>query len=99
MDTETGEQLRDVHYFRNLLSTESTRLEEMCKEWEAKLEVKGQGEVKDEEIQGQIRACIGKARLLMNRKGRFEQFRTLIDNCEFQRGEQKTTCMDLQVRQ
>lgn len=32
----------------------------------------------------------------MNRKGRFEQFRTLIDNCEFQKGEQKTTCMDLQ---
>ena len=97
MDVETGDQPRNVQYFRDLLATESARLEVKCKEWDAKLEVKGQGEVTGEELEGQIRACIGKARLLMNRKGRFEQFRTLIDNCEFNRGEQKTTCMDLQV--
>ena len=39
----------------------------------------------------------GKANLLMNKKGRFEQFRSLIHNCEFGLGEKETTCMDLQV--
>ena len=33
----------------------------------------------------------------MNKKGRFEQFRSLIHNCEFGLGEKETTCMDLQV--
>ena len=41
---------------------------------------------------------IGKANLLMNKKGRFEQFRSLIHNCEFGLGEKETTCMDLQVK-
>ena len=49
-----------------------------------------------EEICSNIRSTIGKANLLMNKKGRFEQFRGLIHNCEFNLGEQKTTCMDLQ---
>merc|ERR1712141_537079 len=39
---------------------------------------------------------IGKANLLMNKKGRFVQFNTLIENCEFSLGEKETTCMDLQ---
>ena len=32
----------------------------------------------------------------MNKKGRFQQFKDLISNCEFEHGEKKTTCTDLQ---
>ena len=39
-----------------------------------------------EEICSNIRSTIGKANLLMNKKGRFEQFRGLIHNCEFNLG-------------
>ena len=54
-------------------------------------------EVAKEDTAGQIRATIGKARILMNKKGRFQQFQDLIKNCEFGYGEKKTTCTDLQV--
>ena len=50
-----------------------------------------------EEVQDDVRAAIGKARLLTNKKGRFEQFRGLVDNCELGTGAKETTCMDLQV--
>ena len=51
----------------------------------------------NDNVCGKIRSTIGKAILLTNKKGRFEQFRTLIENCEFGLGEKATTCMDLQV--
>ncbi len=54
-------------------------------------------EIAKDETAGQIRATIGKARILMNKKGRFQQFQDLIKNCEFGYGEKKTTCTDLQV--
>ena len=38
----------------------------------------------------------GQGRLLISRKGRFTQFSNLVDDCEYQRGEQKTTVADLQ---
>ena len=50
----------------------------------------------DEDVAGQIRTTIGQARLLMNKKGRFEQFSGLVDNCANGTGEKKTTVMDLQ---
>ena len=46
--------------------------------------------------QDEIRMTTGQAQLLVSRKGRFTQFANLVDDCEFQRGEQKTTCADLQ---
>ena len=50
----------------------------------------------DEDVAGQVRTTIGQARLLMNKKGRFEQFSGLVDNCANGTGEKKTTVMDLQ---
>ena len=44
------------------------------------------------------RSAIGKSGLLTNHKGRFTQFRGLVDDCEFKRGEKETTIADLQVR-
>ena len=41
-----------------------------------------------------MRTVVGQARLLM--KERFGQFRGLVDDCEFSRGEKITTCTDLQ---
>ncbi|XP_059094683.1 disks large-associated protein 4-like isoform X1 [Tigriopus californicus] len=87
---------KDVNYFRSLLKTETDRLAALCCHWESKLESLAADANFSEETTGQIRSVIGKAKLMSNRKGRFEQFATLIDNCEFNRGEQKTTCMDLQ---
>ena len=84
-----------VAYFRTRLSEETERLNRLCQVWEEKI---AKVPSTNEEIIGQIRATMGKAHLLMNKKGRFEQFSTLIDNCEFNRGDKKTTCMDLQVK-
>ena len=91
----TDDEARDVPYFRNLIKTQSERLTVLCETWEAKLEAKS-GTLTDE-IVGQIRSTIGKARLFMFKKGRFEQFKGLVDNCEFGTGDKPTTCMDLQV--
>ena len=40
-----------------------------------------------------MRSVIGQGRLVMAE--RFVQFGGLVDNCEFEQGEKKTTCMDL----
>ena len=61
--------------------------------WEAKA---SSSVPSDEDVAGQIRTTIGQARLLMNKKGRFEQFSGLVDNCANGTGEKKTTVMDLQ---
>ena len=96
----------DVPYFKSLLEKETTKITCLCQEWEDKLlefnadEHNKQGtaeeKISKEEIEGQIRATIGKAQILMNKKGRFHQFQDLIRNCEFNSGDKKTTCTDLQ---
>ena len=44
-------------------------------------------------FKGDIRSVVGQARLVKSE--RFRQFSGLLDNCEFARGERKTTPMDL----
>ena len=97
----------DVSYFKALLAKETEKLTSMCVEWNEKLlksfstdnpnddQIFEDKNEKDD-IEGQIRATIGKAQILMNRKGRFQQFQDLINNCEYNLGEKKTTCTDLQ---
>ncbi len=80
-------------YFRGLLTSETARLADLCETWEAKLASISGG---SEDACGQVRTAIGQARLLTNRKGRFEQFSGLIDACEGNKGEKKTTVTDLQ---
>ncbi|XP_061175405.1 uncharacterized protein LOC133184373 [Saccostrea echinata] len=84
-----GDQGHDVKYFRNLLSSETNRLNDMCEKWEAT-----NSPDLSEEVQGQIRTVIGQAQLLIAQ--RFKQFTGLVDNCEFKTGEKETTCTDLQ---
>ena len=91
---EVLEQPITVGYFKELLSSSNDRLDVFCKAWEAKLELEA---VLPEDVDGRVRAAIGNARILMGRKGRFFQFAELIGDCEFQRGENKTTLEDLQV--
>lgn len=52
--------------------------------------------VSNEVKEGEILVMIGKARIILGKKGRLQQFRDLIRNCEFGLGEKKTTCSDLQ---
>ena len=91
----------NVPYFKSLLAKETETLTNLCGVWEEKLsaflnsDCQSSNEEK-EEVEGKIRATIGKANILMNRKGRFHQFQDLINNCEFNLGEKKTTCTDLQ---
>ena len=68
------------------------RLEEQCKVWHEKI-----NHLLPVDVVGEIESTVGNARLGMGKKGRFQQFRDLIDACELQTGEQKTTCADLQV--
>ncbi|XP_064466680.1 disks large-associated protein 5-like isoform X2 [Ornithodoros turicata] len=82
---------RMTQYFRELLSTETERLSGLCQHWEAIS--KCSTELNDE-VQGHIRAAVGQAGLLINKK--FKQFDGLIYNCENDIGEKKTTCADLQ---
>merc|ERR1712110_1379786 len=96
----------NVTYFKSLLSKETEKLNSRSQEWENKLNIFNKNCTVDNKlmtqkedidaIEGQIRATIGKANILMNKKGRFEQFKVLISNCEFDHGEKKTTCTDLQ---
>ena len=88
--------VRDVPYFRNLIRTQTDRLSQLCSVWENKLE---QNAELQEEVSGQIRSTIGKARLFMFKKGRFEQFKGLVDNCEFGTGDKPNNCMGLQVEE
>ena len=90
-------EVKDVKYFKNILDGTTQELTEKCQLWETKMKNLSQSIRNYEDVCGTIRLTIGKANLLMNKKGRFEQFKTLISNCEFGLGEKETTCMDLQV--
>lgn len=78
-----------VPYFRQLLSTEIQRLQDLCVQWE---DVNSGTEL-TEEVSGQIRTAVCLAKLLIGQK--FRQFSGLIDDCEFKTGEKETTCTDL----
>jgi len=84
----------DVAFFRSTLEAETARLSGLCDQWEAELAAQGV----PEDVVGQGRAAIGKAWLLLNPKGRFEQFHGLVERCESGGdGQQpRTTCQDLQ---
>uniref|UniRef100_H2ZSE1 DLG associated protein 5 n=1 Tax=Latimeria chalumnae TaxID=7897 RepID=H2ZSE1_LATCH len=80
----------DVPYFSLKRSVFQTTVEcSASHQWEGKLE---QEEI-PEEVKDQIRTTVGQARLLVAE--RFHQFKGLVDNCEFRRGEKVTTCADL----
>ena len=94
---EPEAEKKDVKYFKQILDDNTKELTEKCLVWETKMESVPKTVTNYEDVSGTIRLTIGKANLLMNKKGRFEQFRSLINNCEFGLGEKETTCMDLQV--
>jgi len=50
----------------------------------------------NETKEGEIHVMIGKANIILGKKGRLQQFKELIRNCEFGLGEKETTCLDLQ---
>ena len=94
---EPEAEKKDVKYFKQILDDNTKELTEKCLVWETKMESVPKTVTNYEDVYGAIFVTIGKANLLMNKKGRFEQFRSLINNCEFGLGEKETTCMDLQV--
>ena len=80
MNGEEIEEQVDVDYFKKALNKTNEALVQMCKEWNLKMDCFDKtNTAKFEDICGKIRSTIGKANLLMNKKGRFEQFRTLIE--------------------
>ncbi|XP_069128261.1 uncharacterized protein [Argopecten irradians] len=81
----------DVEYFRNLMATETNTFNGYCSKWE---DVSKSTPEIDEEVEGQIRTCIGQAQLLIAQH--FKQLKGLVDNCEFRTGEKETTLTDLQ---
>lgn len=85
---QTCQPQHDVPYFRNILQSETDRLNSHCLDWEKKLELDIPDDAKD-----LIRTAVGQTRLLIME--RFRQFEGLVDNCEYKRGEKETTCTDL----
>ncbi|XP_074641460.1 uncharacterized protein LOC141899196, partial [Tubulanus polymorphus] len=83
----------DVKYFRQLLVTETERLNAACDCWGVTMETTRDDSF-TEDVKGQIRSVIGQAQLLMRQ--RFKQFTGLIDNCEYNNGDKITTTTDLQ---
>ena len=90
----------DVPYFKSLLAKETETLNDLCEEWEGKLltsfnsttensDETSEEKTNKDDIEGQLRTTIGKAKILMSKKGRFQQFQDLITNCEFNYGEKK----------
>ncbi|XP_066464380.1 disks large-associated protein 5 isoform X2 [Eleutherodactylus coqui] len=86
--TQPEQALHDVKYFRDILKSEILRLSILCSDWDKRIDIDIPEDAKD-----LIRTTIGQTRLLMNE--RFKQFESLVDNCEFKRGEKETTCTDL----
>uniref|UniRef100_T1JFH2 Uncharacterized protein n=1 Tax=Strigamia maritima TaxID=126957 RepID=T1JFH2_STRMM len=80
-----------IKVFKNDMKSEETKLLSLAKQWRCKNEENGD---LPEEICGNILAAVGKANLLVNQ--RFAQFSKLIEDCEFQNGDMKTTTDDLQ---
>lgn len=83
-------QEKDLQYFKNLVSSETTRLLDRCSIWE---KVMSDNKL-SEEVLGEIRSSIGKAKLLIGQ--RFKQFLGLVKDCEFGLGEKVTHCSDLE---
>ena len=84
---------KTVADFRREAKEESTKLDKLCSKWK-----KTQNEIEEshQNISDDLFTIIGMAELLIGQKGRFTQFLTLIDACEHQTGEQKTTLEDLE---
>ncbi|KAH9504620.1 hypothetical protein Btru_062454 [Bulinus truncatus] len=91
-DASKAEKLEKVHFYKQLIFSESERLTKLCETWTEHLK-KQPCEI-GEDVQGQIRSTVGKAQLLMDQ--RFKQFSGLINDCEFNIGEKETTPTDLQ---
>ncbi|XP_047422002.1 LOW QUALITY PROTEIN: disks large-associated protein 5-like [Sciurus carolinensis] len=85
---QMSQPTHDVPYFRNILQSETEKLTSYCLEWDRKLELDIPDDAKD-----LIRTAVGQTRLLI--KERFKQFEELVNDCEYKRGELKTTCADL----
>jgi len=90
MMEETDTKSCSIRKFREDLQSEHDRLTSLCESWENMVNVVGN--IPDS-IKGEVRCVVGQARLVMVE--RFQQFSGLIDNCEFNRGNKETTCMDL----
>ncbi|XP_005103991.1 uncharacterized protein LOC101848133 isoform X2 [Aplysia californica] len=88
---EGDAQAAKVKPFRDLLTSETARLNSLCQEWtEVGANTAGVGD----DVLGQLRSVVGKAQLLIDQ--RFKQFSGLVDNCQFNLGEKETTPTDLQ---
>jgi hypothetical protein len=85
--------MKNATFFKNLLQTETNNLRGKCDMWEQRLASVSHSELAQEEI----RSAIGMTEILMNKKGRFEQFSDLIHKFEFNLGDQKVESEDLQV--
>ncbi|KAI8787440.1 disks large-associated protein 5, partial [Biomphalaria glabrata] len=85
------EKMERVNYYKNLVKSETQRLNELGDKWTAYLH---HSTDVGEDAQGQIRSTVGKSQLLIDQ--RFKQFTGLINDCEFNLGEKETTPTDLQ---
>ncbi|XP_069669260.1 disks large-associated protein 5-like [Periplaneta americana] len=81
--------MSSIGEFRDLLKTESIRLQNLCDEWRDILKLNKLSE----ESMGKILSAVGLCELLINEK--FRQFSGLIDKCE-EDGLMKITFSDLQ---
>ncbi|KAK0069399.1 disks large-associated protein 5 [Biomphalaria pfeifferi] len=85
------EKMERVNYYKNLVKSETQRLNELGDKWTSYLH---HSTDVGEDAQGQIRSTVGKSQLLIDQ--RFKQFTGLINDCEFTLGEKETTPTDLQ---
>ena len=72
--------------------SKTNRKTSLCNEWEPKISSIPEDQ-SYEEMRGEVRSVVGQGRLVMAE--RFHQFSGLVDNCQFGRGEKKTTTEDL----
>jgi len=86
------DEILTVSSLRKTLEEETRRLTVLCTQWSDILDNDGDGII-DDSTKGDIRSVVGQAKLVISE--RFHQFSGLVDNCEFDRGEKKTTLMDL----
>lgn len=69
--------MKDGHYYIKLLDKNTTRILDLCKQYESFVDEASPNYVTNEDALGQIQTTIGKAHLLINQK--FKQFKGLCD--------------------
>jgi disks large-associated protein 5 len=90
MENSNENTVKDVPYFKQLLTDTRNQLTGLSEEW---VKINDIECAEKEQVYGEIRTVVGQAHLVMNE--RLKQFEGLVEDCESGLSEKPVTCDDL----